>query len=115
MRRILAVLLICLLGCGGDHFQSTFRAGSPVFNITGFVDFVELTPLLNNTIVVTIITFLPDFGPATTVIFCGDLTQELFLDDFATVNFTQGPNCATAVAIFVDCCAATAQTTRKGR
>jgi len=50
------------------------------------------------------VTFLPDFGPATTVIFCGDLTQQLFLDDFATVNFTQGPTCATALTIFVDCC-----------
>src|SRR5215831_15697633 len=113
MRRILAVLLICLFGCGGGHFQTTFRSGSPVFSVTGFVDVVELTTLLNSTIVVTIITFLPDFGPTTIVIFCGDLTQQLFLDDFATVNFTQGPNCATPLAIFVDCCGANAQTTRK--
>ena len=115
MRRILAVLLICLLGCGGGHFQGTFRPGSPVFSVTGFVDFVDLTTLLNSTIVVTIITFLPDFSPSTTVIFCGNLTQQLFLDDFATVNFTQGPNCATAVAIFVDCCATNVQTTQKNR
>lgn len=113
MRRILAVLLICLLGCGGGHFQTTFRPSGTVFSVAGFVDFVELTTLLNSTIVLTTITFLPDFGPTTTVIFCGDLTQQLFLDDFATVSFTQGPNCATAVAIFVDCCGANAQTTRK--
>jgi len=100
----LAVLLVCLFGCGGGGFQATFRPINPVFSITGFVTFVELTPVLNSTIVVTIITFLPEFSPATTVIFCGDLTQQLFLDDFATVNFTQGPNCATALTIFVDCC-----------
>ena len=104
MRRIVAVLLICLLGCGGGHFQGTFRSGSPVFSVTGFVSFVELTTVLDSTIVVTIVTFLPDFSPATAVIFCGDLTQQLFLDDFATVNFTQGATCATALAIFVDCC-----------
>jgi hypothetical protein len=74
---------------------------------------IELTTVLNSTIVVTIVTFVPDFGPDATVIFCGDLTQQLFLDDFATVNFTQGPNCAAALAILVDCCGANAQTTRK--
>lgn len=104
MRRIVAVLLICLLGCGGGRFQGPLRSGSPVFSVTGFVSLVELTTVLDSTIVVTIVTFLPDFSPATTVVFCGDLTQQLFLDDFATVNFTQGPTCATALAIFVDCC-----------
>ena len=102
MRRIVAVLLICLLGCGGGSFQGTFRSFSPVFSLTGFVSFVELTTIPDSTIVVTIVTFLPDFSPATTVIFCGDLTQQLFLDDFATVNFTLGSNCATTLAIFVD-------------
>src|SRR5713101_2145003 len=104
MRRILAVLLICLVGCGGGSFRGTFRSGSTVFSVSGFVSIIELTTLPGTTIPVTIVTFLPDFGPATTVIFCGDLTQQLFLDDFATVNFTQGAICATALAIFVDCC-----------
>ncbi len=94
--------LVCLLGCGGGRF--TFRSGSPVFSVTGFVSFVELTTVPDSTIVVTIVTFLPDFSPVTTVSFCGDLTTQLFLNDFATVNFTQGPSCETALAIFVDCC-----------
>jgi len=96
MRRVLAVLLVCLLGCGGGRF--TFRSGSPVFSITGFVSFVELTTVPDSTIVVTIVTFLPDFSPVTTVSFCGDLTTQLFLGDFATVNFTQGPSCARSIA-----------------
>ena len=104
MRRLLAVLLICLLGCGGGRFQGTLRSGSHIFSVTGFVSLVELTTVPDSTIIVTIVTFLPDFSPATRVLFCGDLTQQLFLDDFATVNFTQGPTCATALAIFVDCC-----------
>jgi hypothetical protein len=105
MRRIVAVLLICLslIGCGGGHFQGTFRSGGPVFSVSGFISLVELTTA-DNTIVVTIVTFLPDFNPVTTMIFCGDLTQQLFLDDFATVTFIQGPTCATALNIFVDCC-----------
>ena len=61
MPRIVAVLLICLLGCGGGRFQGTFRSGSPVFSVTGFVSFVELTTIPDSTIVVTIVTFLPDF------------------------------------------------------
>jgi hypothetical protein len=104
MRRFLAVLLICLFGCGGGRFQATFQPTSPLFSITGFVTFVEFTPVLNSPITVTTITFLPEFGPATTVVFCGNLTGQLFLNDFATVNFNQGPNCATALTVFVDCC-----------
>src|SRR5713226_8795710 len=104
MRLILAVLLICLLGCGGGSFRGTFGSGNTVFGVTGFVIFIELTTVPDTTIPITIVTFLPDFIPVTTVIFCGDLTQQLFLDDFATVNFIQGPSCATPWAIFVDCC-----------
>ncbi len=48
MRRIVAVLLICLPGCGGGRFQGTFRFGSPVFSVTGFVSFVELTTVLDS-------------------------------------------------------------------
>ncbi len=104
MRRILAVLLICLLGCGGGSFRGTFRSGNTVFSVTGFVSIIELTTLPGTTIPVTIVTFLPDFSPATTVIFCGDLAQQFFVDAFTTVNFTEGPSCATALVIFVDCC-----------
>ena len=102
MRRILAVLLICLFGCGGCSFRATFRSGRTVFSVTGFVSIVELTTLPGTTVPVTIVTFLPDFTPATTVIFCGNLTQQIFLDDFTTVNFTQGPSCATAFVIFIN-------------
>jgi hypothetical protein len=102
MRRILAVLLICLVGCGGGSFRGRFRSDSTVFSVTGFVSIVELTTLPGTTIFVTIVTFLPDFTPATTVIFCGDLTRQIFLDDFTTVNFTQGPSCATALVIFIN-------------
>ena len=102
MRRILAVLLICLLGCGGCSFRATFRSGSAVFSVTGFVSIVELTTLPGTTVPVTIVTFLPDLTPATTVIFCGNLTQQIFLDDFTTVNFIQGSSCATALVIFIN-------------
>jgi hypothetical protein len=104
MRRILALLLFCLLGCGGGGFRATFRSSNPIFSVTGFVSFIEFTTVPGVTIPVTVVTFLPDFSPVTTVIFCGDLTQQLFLDDFATVNFSQGPSCATALVIFINCC-----------
>jgi len=101
MRRILAVLLVCLVGCGGS-FRGRFVSDNAVFSISGFVTFIEFTTVPESIIPVTIVTFLPDFGPDTTVTFCGDLTHESFLDDFATVDFTQGPNCATALDIFFD-------------
>jgi hypothetical protein len=104
MRRILAVLLVCLLGCGGVSFRGTFGPGSTVFSVTGFVTFIEFTTVSGNTFPVTTVTFLPDFGPRTTVVFCGDLTQQLLLNDLAIVDFTDGPDCATALHIFVDCC-----------
>jgi hypothetical protein len=102
MRRILAVLLISVLGCGGVSFRGTFLPGNTVFTVSGFVTFIEFRTFPESTIPITIVTFLPDFKPDTTVIFCGDLTSELFLDDFATVDFTEGPDCATVLNIFVD-------------
>ena len=102
MRHILAVLLICLLGCGGGTFRGTCRSGSTVFSVTGFVSFIEGTTLPGTTIPVTIVTFLPDFSPATSVVFCGDVTQQFFVDEFTTVNFTQGPSCATTLVIFIN-------------
>jgi hypothetical protein len=102
MRRILAVLLISVLGCGGVSFRGTFLPDNTVFTVSGFVTFIEFRTFRESRIAVTTVTFLPDFGRDTTVIFCGDLTQELFLDDFATVDFTEGLDCATAVGIFVD-------------
>src|SRR5438270_6100813 len=104
MRHWLAVLVIVLSGCGSGRFQAKFTTNSPIFSISGFVTFVEFTTFQNSPFVVTAITFFPEFSPQTTLIFCGDLTQQLFTDDFATVNFTQGPNCATALTIFIDCC-----------
>jgi hypothetical protein len=47
MRRILAVLLVCFLGCGAGSFRGTFRSSNPISSVTG------------------------------TVFFCGDLTQQL--------------------------------------
>src|SRR5712691_6942865 len=38
MRRILAVLLVCLLGCGGGSFRGTFGSGNTVFSVTGLLD-----------------------------------------------------------------------------
>jgi len=104
MRRILAVLLVCVLGCGGVSFRGTFQSGNTVFSVTGFVTFIEFTTVPESIVPVTTVTFLPDFEPVTTVFFCGDLTHQLFLDDFATVDFTEGPDCATALNILVDCC-----------
>lgn len=104
MRCFLAVLLIFILcGCGGARFQGTFRSNTQ-FSITGVVLFIDFVPIPNSPFAITSITFLPDFTPAMTVAFCGDLTQQLFPNDFATVTFSQGPNCATALTIFVDCC-----------
>jgi hypothetical protein len=106
MRRILAVLLVCVLGCGGVSFRASFQPDNTVFSVTGFVTFIKFTTFPESTIPITTVTFQPDFKPVTTVTFCGDLTQELFLDDFATVDFTEGPDCATALNILVDCCSA---------
>ena len=104
MRCFLAVLLIFnLCGCGGAPFQGTFRSNTQL-SITGVVLFIDFVPILNRPFAITSITFLPDFTPATTVAFCGDLTQQLFPNDFATVTFTQGPTCATVLTIFLDCC-----------
>ena len=101
MRRLLAILLIGLVGCGGVRFQSNFQPRNAVFTISGFVSDIQFTTVIGQAgtlINVTLITFEQSFS-SSTVSFCGDIGNQFFFDAFTIVDFTQGPNCDTPLTI----------------
>jgi hypothetical protein len=109
MRRLLlAVLLSGFLGCGGFFVESNFQPTIHRFRVSGFVEFVELSAVtkIDGTIIpITSVTFVPPdnlLQPIVTISFCGDLTNEFFIDVFTTVEFTRGLNCDHLVFIATD-------------
>jgi len=108
VRGLVAVLVVgslaCgLVGCGGGAFFATsFQPRHTIFTVSGFVSIIQFTTIFDGGTVidVTLVTFEDDFGSLSTVTFCGTLNQ-LFLDEFTIVDFTQGPHCATPLNITV--------------
>ena len=101
MRRLLAVLFLGLVGCGGVRFQSNFQPRNAVLTVSGFVTAIQFTTVVGQgtaVINVTLVTFEQSFS-SSTVSFCGDLGGQFFLDAFTVVDFTQGPNCSTPLTI----------------
>ncbi|HKC71961.1 MAG TPA: hypothetical protein VKB60_10080 [Terriglobales bacterium] len=52
---------------------------------------------------VTVVTFIPQLPqntPSTSIIFCGNVANQFFLNTFASVQFTQGLGCSTLVSLF---------------
>ena len=111
-RGVIAVVLVGLMAwglvsCGGAFFATGFQPGfqpkNTIFTVAGFVSVIQFTTIFDGrgaVISVTIVTFEDDFGGFSTVTFCGTLNQ-LFLDEFTVVDFTQGPACATPLNITV--------------
>ena len=106
MRSLQSLLLIAamwLTGCHGVIFFGTgfFHPSNTIFSVNGFVSVIQITTIItagSTTTLVTIVTFL-QFGRASTINFCGNIRNQFVLNAFTTVDFTQGQNCATIVAI----------------
>jgi hypothetical protein len=97
MRLILAVLLICLLGCCGGSFRGTIRSGT-VFGVTGFVSIIELTTLPRT----TICDLSAKFRSGHDRDFCGNLTRQFLWMGLRLWTLLKGANCATALVIFIN-------------
>jgi hypothetical protein len=92
MKGLYALLLIGLLGCGGDlHRSLTASINAAPLSVSGFVNAVRLTTSatsLGSNSPVTVVTFisqLPQNTPTVTVTFCGNAANQFFLNTFATV------------------------------
>lgn len=106
MKGLLAVLLLGLLGCGGgrdSHLVATISAtnNSPL-SVSGFVSSIQVThAAMGGNSTVTMVTFIPQLPqntPTSTLTFCGNVGNEFVQSTFATVQFRQGPGCATIIS-----------------
>jgi hypothetical protein len=76
------------------------------FSVSGFVSTVQLskaaTTLGSNSLVtlVTLIPQLPQNGPSTSLVFCGNVVGDFALNTFTTVALTPGQGCSTIVSLF---------------
>jgi len=108
MKVLYALLLIGLLGCGADPHRSLTVSGinAAPLSVSGFVNTIQLTTSatsLGSNSPVTVVTFIPQLPqntPTTSIVFCGNVANQLFLNTFATVQFTQGLGCSTIVSLF---------------
>jgi hypothetical protein len=107
MKSLLALLVIGLLGCGGDPRRPATISGinAAPLSVSGFVSAVQLTTSATNlgsNSLVTVVTFIPQLPQntaPTSITFCGNVANQFFQNTFATVQFTQGLGCSTIVSL----------------
>jgi len=108
MKGLYALLLIVLLGCGADPHRplTVSEINAAPLSVSGFVNTIQLTASatsLGSNSPVTVVTFIPQLPqntPTTSIIFCGNVANQFFLNTFATVQFTQGLGCSNIVSLF---------------
>lgn len=106
MKVLCAVLLIGLLGCGGNPLQTrTTTLNATPSTVSGFVSTVQFNQAATSqgsNSAVTVVTFIPQVpqtSPTTNIIFCGNMVNEFVPNTFATVTFTPGQGCSSLVSL----------------
>ena len=99
---VVAVLVACL-GCGGVTLRSNLQSNSSVLSLTGFVSSIQTGNLVvsGGFVEVTNVTIIVN-GAASTVTFCGALTNQFPLNSFVNMSFTPGLNCASLVFVAIE-------------
>lgn len=102
MKRLLAVLLIGLAGCGGIIIQSNVAPGGGTTSFSGFVSIVQLSSIAHNGtfISVTVVTFLQS-GTATNLTFCGNVASQFPVNANVRVDFVSAVPCSTAQVVII--------------
>ncbi len=107
MKVLCAVLLIGLLGCGGNPLRTrTTTLNATPSTVSGFVSTVQFnqaatSPGSNSAVtVVTFIPQVPQISPTTNITFCGNVVSEFVANTFATVTFTPGQGCSSLLSLF---------------
>jgi hypothetical protein len=100
MKRVLVVLLVGLMGCGGVTFQSNTLGTSPI-SVSGFVTFVQFTAISdgNGTMVNVTVVTLVQTGVPQTFTFCGSQNDVFPLNQNMRVNFMPATTCGNIVAV----------------
>jgi hypothetical protein len=99
------LLLIGLLGCGGNRQQTlTASLNATPSSVSGFVSTVQLNTAtsMGGNSTVTVVTFIPQLpqnSPTTSITFCGDAAGDFVPNTFATVAFTPGQGCSTILSL----------------
>jgi hypothetical protein len=96
VKRLLAVLLIFLGGCGTFVFQGALPPNGAFTSFSGLVSVVHLSSVPNNGtfISVTIVTFLQS-GTSSNLTFCGNIVNQFPVDTMVRVNFVPASPCST--------------------
>ena len=102
MKRLLAVLLIGLVGCGGIVIQSDGVLGGGTTSFSGFVSIVQLSSIAHNGtfISVTVVTLLHS-GTATHLTFCGNMASQFPVNTSVRVDFVSATPCSTAQLVII--------------
>lgn len=101
MKRVLLLLLLGLIGCGGTvTFRANTLSGSAV-TVSGFVSIVQLTAVSdpNGTMINVTVVTLAQQGTAQTLTFCGTQSTLFPVDQNVRATFVPGPSCANIVAV----------------
>lgn len=100
MKRVLVILLVGLMGCGGVTFQSN-TLGANTVSANGFVTFVSFTAILdgNGTLVNVTVVTLVQTGTSQTFTFCGNQNGMFPLSQNLRVSFIPATTCGNIVAV----------------
>jgi hypothetical protein len=101
MKRVLLLLLLVLMGCGGTvTFRANTLSGTPI-SASGFVSIVQLTAISdgNGTMINVTVVTLAQQGSAQTLTFCGTQSSLFPIDQNVRATFVPGPSCANIVAV----------------
>jgi hypothetical protein len=99
VKRLLALLLVFVGGCGGFVFQSD--TGS-ITSFSGLVTIVHLSSMANHGtfITVTVVT-LAQSGISNSLTFCGDVVDQFPVDTTVRVNFVPASPCSTVQVVII--------------
>ena len=92
----LLLSLALLLGCGDLHVSGALNSGS----VTGMVSSVQITALSNSGTQVTAVTFLSS-GGSNLVNFCGNVANQMPLNQTVTAQFNSGPDCNSLLNVTI--------------
>jgi hypothetical protein len=100
MKRVLVVLLIGLIGCGGITFQSN-TLGANAVSVSGFVSLVQFTAISdgNGTMINVTLVTLVQTGVPQTFTFCGSQNGMFPLNQNMQVSFMPATTCGNIVAV----------------
>jgi hypothetical protein len=101
MKRLLLLLLLALIGCGGTVTFSGDTLPNNAVTVSGFVSIVQLTAVNdgNGTLINVTVVTLALQGTAQTLTFCGTQSNLFPINQNVRATFVPGANCSNIVAV----------------